>query len=288
MRAPTFLAWGALVLALAVASPASARPKRTPKPKVPTLVFSDPAGDDHGPGRYAYPTDAAFTAGAFDLREVSVDVDRRKVTLRLKLAGPVTDPWASSTWGGPGFSLQLFQIYLATENEPKQRRGRKPPKPRGYDVALPGIQARFADGERWDRVVLATADEPRSVQKRVKRLDAFGKGAVIVPAAKEITVDGDTVVITLPRRAFGKRDPKHWGVQVVVGSTDFYAAEDQLLTRLVNARPGGFRFGGGHDGLCDPNVIDLLDDDAAPQKQQLAWKCDVDGAGRATLSLLHR
>jgi len=279
---PALLMASALFLAatFGVASPSFARPK---KPKAPTLSFTDPAGDDHGPGGYSYPTDRAFKAGAFDLRGVTIDVSRRTVTVRLTFAHPLTDPWGSSTWGGPGFSLQLVHVYLATDKVRKKRRR----KPSGHDAALPGIHARFADAERWDRAIFLSAEEPRAAQKRVKRLKGYGKGDIIVPDAKQIAVDGDTIVLTLPRRAFGKRPPKDWGVQVVVGSTDFYAAEDLLLSRLVHARAGGFRFGGGHDGLCDPNALDVLDGEGAPQKQQLAWKCGVDGDGMATLELLH-
>lgn len=276
-------------LALLLTSPASARPRKKPPAKpAPALTFDDPAGDDHGPGGYVYPTDAAFTEGAFDLRKVTIDAGRRDVTVRLTFAAPITDPWFSKTWGGPGFSLQLVHVYLATDKVAPPRKGKKPKKPAGYDVALPGIHARFAADARWDRAVLVSAEEPRTVARRVKALDGFAKGAILVPEKKQIAVDGDTIVVTLPRRAFGKLDPKAWGVQVVVGSTDFYAGEDLLLARLVNAHPGAFRFGGGHDGLCDPNVVDLLDSRAAMQHSQLGWKCGVNGDGMATLSLMRK
>ena len=32
-------------------------------------VFTDPAGDDNGPGNYVYPTDAVYSPGSFDLVE---------------------------------------------------------------------------------------------------------------------------------------------------------------------------------------------------------------------------
>src|SRR5262249_33524969 len=36
------------------------------------LDVTDPDGDDHGPGNFAYPTDGAFHAGAFDLQRFHV------------------------------------------------------------------------------------------------------------------------------------------------------------------------------------------------------------------------
>jgi len=271
----------ALVVAL-LGGPAWAKPKprAKAKPKTPAvLVFTDPTGDDDGAGGYDYPTDAAFPKGAFDLTQVTVEPGRKTVTFRLTFAAPLLDPWNSRSWGGPGFSVQLAQIYLATEPPPK--RGTV-----GYTEALPGLHARFADDSRWDRVVFVSAEAPKVAARRVKDLDGFSDRAVLVPGARDVEVDGDTLVVRVPRKRFGKLAPERWGIQVVIASTDFYAPDDALLVRAVNAKAGAFRFGGGHDGLCDPNILDLLAPDRAAQRRALKWRCASEGAGLATLSLV--
>ena len=55
-----------------------------------TLVFdsADPAGDDNGPGTYAYPTSADFKPGAYDLRDFQ-DLRQRR---RRHLPGPDRRP----------------------------------------------------------------------------------------------------------------------------------------------------------------------------------------------------
>src|SRR5262249_8745286 len=49
------------------------------------LDASDPEGDDHGPGTYAYPTSADFHDGAFDLTGFQVITDDTTVYLRAAL-----------------------------------------------------------------------------------------------------------------------------------------------------------------------------------------------------------
>ena len=270
-----------LLAPLLAARPAAAA---RPRPKPPaSLVFVDPAGDDDGPGGYVYPTDAAFARGAFDLLKLEIEPGRREVTLRLTFAAPLLDPWNSRSWGGPGFSVQLVHVYLDTE--PPPRRG-----PDGSSAALPGLRARFAEDARWDRAVFISAEAPAEAARRVKAAAGpeagFEAKAVLVPTVKEIEVDGATLIITLPRKRFGKLPPERWRAQVAVGSTDFYASDDALLAREVLARPGAFRFGGGHDGLCDPNILDLLAPDRAAQRAALKWRCEAAGAGQATLPLV--
>ncbi len=72
-----------------------------------TLVFdrSDPAGDDNGPGNYAYPTSSNFHAGAFDIRDFQVWDSGSDVTFRLQ----TTD--LTPTFG-PTNGAQLVDVYV--------------------------------------------------------------------------------------------------------------------------------------------------------------------------------
>ena len=53
---------------------------------------TDPAGDDNGPGTYAYPTSDNFHAGAYDLQRFQVyDSGADTVTFRVQAGGPHAD-----------------------------------------------------------------------------------------------------------------------------------------------------------------------------------------------------
>ena len=93
-----------------------------------TLVFDVPdvAGDDNGPGNYAYPTSSNFHPGAFDIRDFQVWDSGSDVTFRLQTRdltptfGPtngaqlvdvyVHDPSAASTSTSAANATRNFQI----------------------------------------------------------------------------------------------------------------------------------------------------------------------------------
>src|SRR5688572_21768659 len=71
------------------------------------FTISDPRGDDDGPGAYTYPTDPAYTAGAFDLTTFEVVPRGETAELRVTVAAKIEDPWNSREWKGNGFSVQM-------------------------------------------------------------------------------------------------------------------------------------------------------------------------------------
>jgi glucoamylase len=72
-----------------------------------TLIFSatDPNNDDNGPGNYAYPTDSAFHAGAFDLEQFQVYDTGTTVTFRVQTRD------LTPTFG-PDNGAQLVDLYV--------------------------------------------------------------------------------------------------------------------------------------------------------------------------------
>ena len=70
------------------------------------LVFTDPTGDDNGPGEYVYPTDIVYTAGSFDLTELKVTHKGSKVTFATSVNAKLEDPWRMET----GFAVQMLFI----------------------------------------------------------------------------------------------------------------------------------------------------------------------------------
>jgi glucoamylase len=72
-----------------------------------TLIYTatDPDHDDNGPGNYAYPTDSAFHAGAFDLEQFQVYDTGTTVTFRVQTRD------LTPTFG-PDNGAQLIDLYV--------------------------------------------------------------------------------------------------------------------------------------------------------------------------------
>ena len=93
------------------------------------LDVTDPNGDDNGPGNFAYPTNAAFHAGAFDIQQFQVYDAGSDVIFRLKTRDLtptfgsslgaqlvdvyVRDPSAATTSTNPAHPLRNFTIASA-------------------------------------------------------------------------------------------------------------------------------------------------------------------------------
>ena len=71
--------------------------------------FTDPAGDDNGPGSYVYPTNSAYFPGAFDLTKLKVFINGTQAFFVAQIAGPVTNPF-----GGDHISLEHLEVYLGS------------------------------------------------------------------------------------------------------------------------------------------------------------------------------
>ena len=244
------------------------------------LIFKDPSGDDKGPGKYSYPTDAAYKAGSFDLLELSIHDKGADLEFCARLATKIDDPWNSKSWGGNGFSLQMIQVYVDT-------------KKGGFLATLPGINVKFAKGEGWDKVVFLSPQPRAKILAEVKTKATKMLGAVVVP--RRTSVAGKEIVALVAKSDLGTPD-KSWGFQAVVQSNEGYAETDSVLARKVNEYPGQHRFGGGNDHDCDPHAIDILaspakggDDEKQTQFKELAgFTCTASGDGqKATIHMVY-
>jgi len=244
------------------------------------LVFEDPKGDDKGAGTYIYPTAAAYKAGSFDIMKVEVAEDGDKVKFTVTFRTQIEDPWDSKTWSPPGqgFSLQFVQIYIDTDHKEGS----------GHKEALPGMNVRFREESRWEKVVLLSPQPVSRVKMELKSKAKDLAGSAVVPAA--VRVKGKSLIATVPKSELGSPE-KGWGWQVLVQSNEGYPDGDDVLTRDVNEVEGEHRFGGGSDWDCDPHALDILageargkDDEAPKQYDSLAYKCAGSDRAKATLA----
>jgi carbohydrate-binding DOMON domain-containing protein len=245
-------------------------------------ILKDPAGDDKGPGAYRYPTGAEYKAGSFDMVGFEIEDKGKKVEFRIAMKLRFEDPWDSKAWTPPGngFSLQFFQIYVDKDHKDGS----------GHKEGLPGLNIRFKEESRWEKVVLVSPQPSSRIKMEVK-MKAKGLAAdIIVPTT--VSIKGKTVSVSIAKEDLGELAPG-WGYQVVVQSNEGYPDGSDLLTRDVNEVAGEHRFGGGSDWDCDPHVIDMLagaaagkDDEKQAQYDALKFECAGADTSKAKLAEL--
>ncbi|HYH94552.1 glucodextranase DOMON-like domain-containing protein [Hyalangium sp.] len=245
------------------------------------VTLKDPSGDDNGPGTYKYPTDTVYKKGSFDLTEASIEKKGNKVDFNLTLATNLEDPWRM----GKGFATQMIFIFIDTDGKEGS----------GHTDSPPGLNVQFAPASAWEKLVILSPQETARVKKEIETKAAGLKGDIVVPdrtkgAGKKISASVDASLL-------GAGDPSQWGIQVVVQSNEGFPAGNDLLTRKVNEYEGQHRFGGGHDGECDPHAIDLLAGSAKgdpsevkAQHEMLKYECAEDGSAKqkATLTMVRQ
>jgi carbohydrate-binding DOMON domain-containing protein len=206
--------------------------------------FTDPQGDDDGPGEYVYPTGGDFQPGAFDLRSFRVlETDEE-----YRFAFEVENLY--DTFGGT-FSPHYFLVYL-----------RDPDASGGRTSALDdiGLTAEFA--QPWQYRVGANGFGTGLV-------DANGQGV----ATPEVfaSFESNTAVVSIPKSALGGADISDWEVVPVVGS------EDQGPLRPVATEASTFVFGGAKSGAAGnaPRVIDMITPEGVAQSEALDYDADT-------------
>ena len=228
--------------------------------------FTDPAGDDDGPGTYVYPTCGCFNAGAFDLTALDVYTEGDDVLLVARIAGEVLNPF-----GGDQISLQRLNVYLGSG-------------PDGSQPALPGTNMDTA--EPWQAVVVGDG--------RFDQAGVYAPDGTRISSADLLAVPQTRqIAVAVPRSALGGLDlaAALYGT-AMLGNAE--AGEGIGFVRPVyafdywNNPPAGmewvkqFRFGGGAGeldfGLAskdtdtrDPNALDVIVGLGQSQAQVLDW-----------------
>jgi hypothetical protein len=225
-------------------------------------TVADPAGDDNGPGSYVYPTNAAFSDGAFDVRQLGVYDDGGSVNFAVTLDGPTTNPW-----GGNQMSVQRFDLYL---------------RPAGFGGAgtAPARTGTNADlATAYQRVVTADGFSGTGVR------DAQGN---VVGSASLTAIPGtQQYVVSVPKEALGGIDLASAGYALTMMS---HAGDDEgaggirpVYDLAYWESTAGtdktwiheYRFGGGAGewtDTSDANVLDILVPDGGSQADVLDYR----------------
>ncbi|GLZ02656.1 hypothetical protein Acsp03_01230 [Actinomadura sp. NBRC 104412] len=212
------------------------------------LDVTDPDGDDHGPGTYAYPTAADFRPGALDLQRFQVITDDTTVYLRALLRD------LTPTFGN-AMGAQLLDVYV---REP----GAAPVSDR---PAFPQRNHTLADG--WTQRV--------GVQGFAAPVWLDASGASRGDAAVRASRSTRTITIALPRAAFGTPG-SGWRFAVVLHGQDGFSPDQ---ARGFAPAPQPFLFGvcaaGGTAPICAadpgtvPKAIDVITPPGTSQEVEL-------------------
>jgi len=217
--------------------------------------IEDPAGDGDGPGTYVYPGNAVFTPGSFDLLSVEAIDDDDDVLFSIRLGAELSDPWGGSP---VGYDLQNVDIYIDTRADG------------GFTELLPGRRARVAEGFAWDRAIFASGRTDVVEQDVAEKVSSEMRQALFVPLEDRQCIEGDTLMLRVPKSFLGQMRPG-WAIQVLVTGSDGSMESDSLRVREVRRTASDWNFGGGSDGGEDPNILDLLVPTGMTQAEALAW-----------------
>jgi glucan 1,4-alpha-glucosidase len=230
--------------------------------------FTDPAGDDNGPGTYVYPTASVYRPGIFDLTGLGVYVAGDDTLFVATIRGEVTNDF-----GGQGISHQRFNVYLGNGT------GAATPALPGtnMDTASPWTQAIVGDG-RFDTAGVYTPDARRSAAGHILPVPETHQIAVVVPSSALAGVDLASARYGIAM--FGNAE---------AGEGIGYIRPVYDLAYWQNPGPDfwwitQYRFGGGagvwndtpsHDSdTRDPNAIDIVVGPGQSQADVMNWQAN--------------
>lgn len=256
----------------------------------PVLDLRDPEGDDHGDGRFTYPS-LGFEQGDLDLAGFAVENDGDHAVFTVEFARKINKPQrgAADELGRDftriarhGFYQFNVDIYIDTD----RRTGS------GYTRLLPGRLAEVAPADAWELAVVAT---PRPsvtqgllrdvMQAELAGAQIGGAGLDASLASQEAAtfhrrvvfptdfrVRGKKLHFKVPHALLGGPARPDWGYTVLVTGADLQAALEltsgtglttsgNTMLGVLPVSPGEWtnRFGGGQPGeALQPPIVDLL------------------------------
>jgi glucan 1,4-alpha-glucosidase len=225
-------------------------------PGIVLLDVTDPSGDDHGPGNYAYPTSDNFHDGAFDILEFRVieSPDGATTTFKLKVRD------LSPTFGSP-LGAQLVDVYV---HDPAAAAANT-----STAASFPQRNYAIASGAAWSRLV-----EVQGFGQRY--IDAHGTtvGTVNISA----NAISRFITFSVSTASLGGVPKSGWGFTVVLTGQDGFSPDQ---ARSFAPTPQQYQFGvcatASTDPHCtfDPNKVpkamDVLTPPGVAQSDELDY-----------------
>jgi glucan 1,4-alpha-glucosidase len=219
-----------------------------------TLVFdsADPAGDDHGPGNYAYPTSSNFNAGAFDIRDFQVWDSGSDVTFRLQTTN------LAPTFGSP-LGAQLADVYV---HEPGA-------SPTSTSAANASRNFQIAPAFAWSRLL-----QVQGFGQRYEDASGTTVGTIAI-SANQIS---RYITFRVSKASLGGTPGSGWAFTVVLHGQDGFSGDQ---ARGFAPTPQDFLFGvcaaASSDAHCTadpssvPKATDVLTPSGVSQTDELDY-----------------
>ncbi len=216
-----------------------------------TLIAAvqDPAGDDNGPGTYAYPTASDFQPGAYDLQNFQIFDVGSDVVFRVQTAD------LSPTFGNP-FGAQLVDLYVTNPSGGQTSTA----------ASFPGRNYSLQTG--WNRLIEAQGFGQRFID---------ATGATVGSVGTKASAVTRYITITVSKSALGGTPSSGWSIAVVLTGQDGFSSDQ---ARGFQSTPEGYQFGvcataGDPDPICAvdpgsvPKAIDILTPSGVSQADAL-------------------
>ncbi len=272
----------------------------------PVVELADPENDDHGDGRFVYPSQG-FERGDLDVVKFTVENLDDHAVFTVEFDGRIDRPGrgAADELGRDlnriarhGFYKFNVDVYIDTDRRPGS----------GYTRLLPGRLAEVAPDDAWDVAVLAVP-RPAVIQGVLRELtteelvDAQIDGEVSADEARRLArqqaatfhrsvhfpadyrVRGKRLSFEVPHAVLGGEARATWGYTVFVTAADLQASLEFMsatsVTSNTNAMLGVVpinpgeewtdRFAGGQPGEpLQPPIVDLFVPDGMSQEAVLS------------------
>lgn len=238
----------------------AAEPETSSSNMIVLAEFSDPPGDDYGPGYYSYPNHNVFAPQKelLDLLSFSLKRDLRRNIYRFEFEfGRLTDPWDSRY----GFSHPLIHLYFDTKEGGSSELFRE------------GANIRLNPEHSWNRhlrisgwwVRLMTPEDDPWDMTRDLNIDAE-TSPWDVEGAEIITEEG-LIRLDIPGEKLGRLEGAR--IYLLIGAFDPFG-EDYF--RGLQDYPTNWSFHATRDVDLDyaPRVIDYLQEEDGVQEKTLA------------------
>ena len=217
------------------------------------FLSEDPTGDDHGPGTYAYPTDAVFTPGSYDLTAFTVGSSGDELVFEFGVATPIVNSWDSPT----GLSIQSFDVYVDVD----------PGAGTGARTMIDGRNAALSEGNGWERAMAVEGWPTFAALFEATSEDDVNE----TQPSMTILVFGDQgrVVVRMDRTLFPEGDPSTWGYAVALMSQEGFPSAGVRRVRDVLPSAQQWKIGGGDGSINGTRILDLLWPEEGVQEEML-------------------
>ncbi|MEP7179592.1 MAG: glucodextranase DOMON-like domain-containing protein, partial [Pseudonocardiales bacterium] len=229
---PVTLATGTnvIVVTATTASGATAQTTRTVVNDIvegtKILDVPDPINDDNGPGNYAYPTDAAFHPGAYDITDFQVYDTGTTITFRVQTRD------LSETFGSP-LGAQLIDLYVRQPGA----------SPTSTAASFPQRNYTIDPVDAWSRLIEVQGFGQRFV-------DAAALPNTVGTVAISANAISRFITFSVAKTALGGTPATGWTFTVALAGQDGFSHDN---ARAFEATPKPFSFGVCATASSDPH-----------------------------------